>query len=42
MKKDLETLDAEFVLDGFYIQKYIRRIARLAGDTEEAKKELFC
>ena len=28
---------AEFVLDGFHIQEYIRRRARLAGDTEEKR-----
>ena len=39
MKKGLETLGAEFVLDGFHIQKYIRRMAHLAGDTEETIKE---
>lgn len=39
MKKGLETLGAEFVLDGFHIQKYIRRIARLTGDTEETREE---
>ena len=39
MKKGLETLGAEFVLDGFHIQKYIRRMARLAGDTEEKREE---
>ena len=39
MKKGLETLRAEFVLDGFHIQKYIRRIARLSGGTEEEVEE---
>jgi len=39
MKKGIETLGAEFVLDGFHIQKYIRRMARLAGGTEETKEE---
>ena len=39
MKKGLETLGAEFVLDGFHIQEYIRRMARLAGDTEEKREE---
>ncbi len=39
MKKGLEILEAEFVLDGFHIQKYIRRIARLAGETEEGVEE---
>ncbi|WP_334090207.1 ISLre2 family transposase [Helicobacter typhlonius] len=39
MKKGLETLGAEFVLDGFHIQKYIRKMARLAGDTEETREE---
>ena len=39
MKKGLETLGADFVLDGFHVQKYIRRIARLAGETEEGMKE---
>ncbi len=39
MKKGLETLGAEFVLDGFHIQKYIRRTARLTGDTEETREE---
>ena len=39
MKKGLETLGAEFVLDGFHIQKDIRRTARLTGDTEETREE---
>ena len=39
MKKGLETLGADFVLDGFHVQKYIRRMARLAGETEEEMKE---
>ena len=39
MKKGIETLGAEFVLDGFHIQKYIRRMARLAGGTEETREE---
>ena len=39
MKKGIEILGAEFVLDGFHIQKYIRRMARLVGDTEETKEE---
>ncbi len=39
MKKGREILRAEFVLDGFHIQKYIRKMARLAGDTEEAREE---
>ena len=39
MKKGIETLGADFVLDGFHVQKYIRRIARLAGETEEEMKE---
>ncbi len=37
--KGIETLGAEFVLDGFHIQKYIRRMARLAGGTEETREE---
>ena len=39
MKKGIETLGADFVLDGFHVQKCIRRIARLAGETEEEMKE---
>ncbi len=39
MKKGIETLSAEFVLDGFHIQKYIRKMARLTGDTEETREE---
>ena len=39
MKKGIEILGADFVLDGFHIQKYIRRIARLAGGTEETREE---
>ena len=39
MKKGLETLRAEFVLDVFHIHKYIRRIARLSGGTEEEVEE---
>ena len=39
MKKGLETLGADFVLDGFHVQKYIRKMARLAGETEEEMKE---
>ena len=38
MKKGIETLRAEFVLDGFHIQKYIRKMARLAGDKKTCKK----
>ncbi|MCI9078923.1 MAG: hypothetical protein HFH68_08370 [Lachnospiraceae bacterium] len=38
MKKGIEALGAEFVLDGFHIQKYIRRMARLAGDKKACKK----
>ncbi len=37
--KGIETLGAEFVLDGSHIQKYIRRMARLAGGTEETREE---
>lgn len=41
MKKGIEVLGAEFVLDEFHIQKYIRRMARLAdGSTEEEKEEI--
>lgn len=40
MKKGMEVLGAEFVLDEFHIQKYIRRMARLAdGSTEEGREE---
>ncbi len=40
MKKGIEMLGAEFVLDEFHIQKYIRRMARLAdGSTEEEREE---
>lgn len=40
MKKGMEVLGAEFVLDEFHIQKYIRRMARLSdGSTEEGREE---
>ncbi len=40
MKKGIEMLGAEFVLDEFHIRKYIRRMARLAdGGTGEASEE---
>lgn len=39
MKKGIEILGADFVLDGFHIQKYIRRMARLSGGTEEEVEE---
>ena len=39
MKKGLETLGAEFVPDRFHIQKYIRRMAHLAGDKKTCKKQ---
>lgn len=41
MKKGMETLGAEFVLDEFHIQKYIRRMARVAvdGGAEEDREE---
>ena len=39
MKKGIEILGADFVLDGFHIQKYIRRMARLSGGTEEEAEE---
>ena len=40
MKKGMEILGAEFVLDEFHIQKYIRRMARLSdGSTEEGREE---
>lgn len=40
MKKGIEVLGAEFVLDEFHIQKYIRRMARLAdGSTGEGREE---
>ncbi len=39
MKEGTEALGAEFVLDGFYIQKYIRKMARLAdGGTGKQRK----
>lgn len=45
MKKGIETLGAEFVLDEFHIQKYIKKMAYLAGgsmkaDREETRKKL--
>ncbi len=45
MKKGIEVLGAEFVLDEFHIQKYIRKMARLGGgrtdeEREEAGKQL--
>ena len=40
MKKGIEVLGAEFVLDEFHIQKYIRKLARVAGgSTEEGRKQ---
>lgn len=40
MKKGVEVLGAEFVLDEFHIQKYIRKMARVAGsNTEEGREE---
>ncbi len=39
MKKSVEILGAEFVLDEFHIQKYIRRMARFLGDTKEIREE---
>ncbi len=40
MKKGIEVLGAEFVLDEFHIQKYIRRMARLAdGSTGEGREK---
>ncbi len=39
MKKGIEILGAEFVLDEFHIQKYIRKMARLSGNTEETIEE---
>ncbi len=40
MKKEVDILGAEFVLDEFHIRKYIRKMARL-GDrvTEEGKEK---
>jgi len=45
MKKGIEVLGAEFVLDEFHIQKYIKKMARLGGgrtdeEREEAEKQL--
>ena len=40
MKKGVEILGAEFVLDEFHIRKYIRKMARLGdGQTEEERKK---
>ena len=40
MKKGIEVLGAEVVLDEFHIQKYIRKLARVAGgSTEEGRKQ---
>ena len=39
MKKGIEVLGAEFVLDEFHIQKYIRKMARLAGGSTEEERE---
>ena len=40
MKKGVDILGAEFVLDEFHIQKYIRKMARLGGgQTEEGREE---
>ena len=39
MKKGIEVLDAEFVLDEFHIRKYIRKMARQGVSTEEGREE---
>ena len=40
MKKGIEVLGAEFVLDEFHIHKYVRRMARLAdASTEDVREE---
>lgn len=39
MKKGVEILGAEFVLDEFHIQKYIRKMARVSGNTKETREE---
>jgi len=39
MKKGVEVLGAEFVLDEFLMQKYIRKMARLGGGTAEEDRK---
>lgn len=39
MKKGIEVLSAEFVLDEFHIQKYIRKMARLGSSSTEKEQE---
>ena len=38
-EKSIKTLGADFVLDGFYIRKYVRRMACLTGDMEKTREE---
>lgn len=41
MKKGVEVLGAEFVLDGFHLWQCTARMARLCGETEEARRTLM-
>lgn len=41
MKKGMEILGAEFVLDEFHLWKYMRRMARICGETEESREEIL-
>lgn len=40
MKKGISLLGAEFVLDEFHIQKYLKRMARLGGGVTEEEREM--
>lgn len=39
MKKGIEVLNEEFVLDEFHIEKYIRKMARLESSSTEKEQE---
>lgn len=40
MKKGIEILGAEFVIDEFHLKKYVKRVARNVEDKEEKQKEV--
>ncbi len=40
MKKGIEILGTEFVLDEFRLSEYTAHMARLCGETEESREEL--
>lgn len=42
MKKGVEILGAEFVLDGFHLKKYIKKLACEIGEEEAEKKIRNC